>query len=171
MKRTARIILVLAAITALAAPAIGGAALNLFLVRLDACFPTATKQANPAKVLFVTDTCTFTYQGQHLWVQGVSEGLQPDDSSEYSGGVRPAPTKVTVMLKRGTNVLLSCSGQAEAEGFDWIPATCFASKQIQASIPLGAQLTCTAQAKDPYDQPVRQIGAQGKCFSFGSPLF
>ena len=172
MKRTARFILVLASISALAAPAIGDAAIDIVLIRLDGCRPTQTKVAQPPKVLFVSDTCAFTYQGQSLFVEGTSTGVEPDNSGRYDANTPvPAYTQVTVILKRGTTVLLSCSGTGTSIAVDLTyPATCAASKQVQASIPLGAQLTCTAQAKRPGSKPVYELSVQGSCYSIGTRL-
>lgn len=171
MKRRTRILLLIATIAVLAAPVIGEAAINLLLLRADACVPAAVKQSNPANTTFASDTCAFTYQGQWLLIDGAAEGTG-------SKGWSDASTKVTVLLKRGTTVLLSCSkegGWTGGGGFvprmpSWTSASCSASKTLSSSIPLGTKLTCTAQVKLLYPAKSSRLAVSGSCTSIGDGL-
>ena len=158
MKRTVKLIVLLAAVAAMAAPAIAGAGIKIILVPIDGCFPADTKSSTSNTYSFVTKTCGFTYQGQYLFVEGSSGA---GNTGRNVGGV---VTNVKVTLKRGTTVLLSCSKQ----GDDYGSPSCAASKTVGGSIPLGAPLTCTAQAKS--ESPANIINVQGACFSIGTRL-
>jgi hypothetical protein len=160
MRRTAKLIVLLAAVAAMAAPAIGGAGIKIILVPIDGCFPADAKTSTSNNFSFVTETCSFTYQGNYLAVEGSSLG----GDSGRSGGAY-VYTKVTVTLKRGTNVLLSCSYR---DGWNPLGSSCRAAKTFGGSIPVGATLTCTAQNKPDY--PANYLTVQGACFSIGTRL-